>query len=80
MNAKPSTTIAFAASNSSNSINKQLLTYASALVDKAKVEILDLNDFQLPLYSEDFEKQSGSARFSDKTANSRWFYHQPRRT
>lgn len=45
--------IAFAASSSRKSINKQLVRYASTLLDKAKVEVLDLNDYELPLFSQD---------------------------
>ncbi|MEZ4792290.1 MAG: NAD(P)H-dependent oxidoreductase [Gelidibacter sp.] len=51
--------LAFAGSNSSHSINKQLATYASSLVKDAKVTILDLNDFDLPIYSKDFEAKNG---------------------
>jgi NAD(P)H-dependent FMN reductase len=51
--------LAFAASNSSKSINKQLVTYASSLVEGAGVEILDLNDYELPLFSEDKENELG---------------------
>ncbi len=50
---------AFAASSSSRSINKKLVTYAVSLIEGAKVEILDLNDYELPLYSEDKEKELG---------------------
>jgi chromate reductase, NAD(P)H dehydrogenase (quinone) len=51
--------LAFAASNSRKSINKQLVTYAASLVDGAEVEVLDLNDYELPLFSEDREKELG---------------------
>ena len=51
--------IAFAGSNSQHSINKKLVTYAASLFDNAEVEILDLNDFQMPLFSVDVEKQIG---------------------
>ena len=51
--------IAFAASSSRRSINKQLVTYASGLLRDADVEILDLNDFELPLFSVDREKALG---------------------
>ncbi len=47
--------IAFGASSSSKSINKQLATYAANLVEGVDVEILDLNDFPVPIYSEDEE-------------------------
>jgi len=49
--------LAFAASNSKKSINKQLVTYAASLVDGAEVEVLDLNDYELPLFSEGREKE-----------------------
>jgi len=56
--------IAFAASNSRNSINKQLVSYAantfkSKFAPQAHIEILDLNDFETPLYSVDIESENG---------------------
>lgn len=51
--------IAFAGSPSKHSINKKLATYAANLFDNADVEILDLNDFQMPLFSVDIEKEIG---------------------
>jgi NAD(P)H-dependent FMN reductase len=49
----------FAASSSRNSINKQLVTYVAGLLDDAEVEILDLNDYELPLFSVDREAELG---------------------
>lgn len=64
--------IAFAGSNSKTSINKKLATYAASLFENAEVEILDLNDYALPLFSVDLEKesgqQSGAQLFLDKLA------------
>jgi len=54
--------LAFAASNSSKSINKQLATYAASQMkhtDGVDVELLDINDFEMPLFSEDKEAQLG---------------------
>jgi NAD(P)H-dependent FMN reductase len=55
--------VAFAASSSRNSINKQLVTYAASLLNNvdagAEVEILDINDFEMPLFSEDREQELG---------------------
>jgi NAD(P)H-dependent FMN reductase len=51
--------LAFAASSSSTSINKQLATYAASLVEGADIEIVDLNDFEMPLFSEDKEREIG---------------------
>lgn len=49
--------IAFAGSNSSKSINKKLVKYASSLFENAEVEILDLRDYQAPVFSVDVEKE-----------------------
>jgi len=51
--------LAFGASNSSDSINKQLARYASGLFKKTDVELLDLNDYEMPIYSKDREKKDG---------------------
>lgn len=65
--------IAFAGSNSSTSINKQLVTYASSHFNQDQVTVLDLNDFDLPMYSIDLENASGipeaAQRFSDHIKN-----------
>ena len=51
--------LAFGASNSSTSINKQLATYTAGQMTGADVTILDLNDFEMPIYSIDREKAGG---------------------
>ncbi|WNC67691.1 NADPH-dependent FMN reductase [Thalassotalea nanhaiensis] len=51
--------IALAATSSSKSINKTLVTYAANLVENSEVEVLDLNDYELPLFSEDKEAELG---------------------
>lgn len=51
--------IAFAGSNSKESINKQLATYVSGLVEGVNVTLLDLNDYDLPLYGIDLENEKG---------------------
>jgi chromate reductase, NAD(P)H dehydrogenase (quinone) len=51
--------LAFAASNSKHSINKKLATYAASLADGATVEILDLNDYEIPLFSIEREEVLG---------------------
>jgi len=51
--------IAFGASYSKASINKQFATYTASLFKDADVEILDLNYFQLPLFTVDKEKEIG---------------------
>ena len=54
--------IAFAGSNSSKSINKKLVTYASSLFANYEVEILDLRNYQAPLFSVDVEKEIGKSQ------------------
>jgi chromate reductase, NAD(P)H dehydrogenase (quinone) len=51
--------LAFAASNNRNSTNKKLVTYVAGLIKNATVEILDLNDFDMPMYSVDVEREIG---------------------
>lgn len=51
--------IAFGGSPSKNSINKKLATYAAHLFENAEVEVLDLNDYEMPLFSVDIEKEIG---------------------
>jgi len=51
--------LAFAGSSSKHSINKQLATYAASLFENVETEILDLNDYELPLFSVDREKLIG---------------------
>lgn len=47
--------LAFGGSTSKNSINKQLATYASELLENAIAEVIDLNKYSLPMYSIDEE-------------------------
>ncbi len=56
--------LAFAATNSRDGINKRLVSYASrlleeGLVDDVTVETLDLNDFEMPIYSVDRQNEDG---------------------
>lgn len=51
--------IAFGASSSKNSINKQLATYTANQFENSTVEVLDLNAYEMPIYSVDNEKENG---------------------
>ncbi len=51
--------LAFAATNSRTSINKQLLQYAGSLLADVEFELIDLNDYELPLFSVDKEQELG---------------------
>jgi len=51
--------VAFGASSSSSSINKKLATFAANKIPNSQAIILDLNDFEMPIYSEDRDKING---------------------
>lgn len=58
--------LTFAGSSSKNSINKKLAVYASSLFKGAEVEVLDLNDYELPLFSVDLEKEIGKPELANQ--------------
>ena len=47
--------IAFGASSSKTSINKEFATYVAYQFQNASIEILDLNDYEMPIFSVDKE-------------------------
>lgn len=51
--------VAFGASNSSKSINKRLARWTASQTADTEVLFLDLNDFEMPIYSIDREQESG---------------------
>ncbi len=52
--------LVFAATTSRESINRQLLDYAvQLLADDVEVEMIDLNDYEMPIYSIDREQEGG---------------------
>jgi len=61
--------IAFAGSNSTKSINKKLVTYATSLFDSAQTEILDINDYEMPLFSVDREAVLGHPKLAQDFLN-----------
>jgi chromate reductase len=56
--------IAFAATNHSKSIKKLLVEYAASLLTQVEVEIIDLNDYELPLYGQDKEHELGHPKLA----------------
>ena len=48
--------LAFAGSNSSTSINKELVKFAFKSYKEASIEFIDLNDYAMPIFSVDLEK------------------------
>jgi len=51
--------LVFAGSNSKQSINKQLATFVARQLEDAELKMVDLNDFELPIYGIDHEKEFG---------------------
>ncbi|MBE9560417.1 MAG: NAD(P)H-dependent oxidoreductase [Proteobacteria bacterium] len=66
--------LAFAATSSTRSINNQLVRYAASQLEEAEVDMLDINDYELPLFSEDKEVELGQPElakaFLDKISDS----------
>jgi len=66
--------LTFAATSNSKSINKQLASYAASQIADAEIELLDINDYELPLFSEDREVELGQPElakaFLEKIGNS----------
>ena len=66
--------IAFAGSNSKKSINKQLAEFTANQLRDVEVELLDLNDYELPIYGVDYETENGipqnAQAFMDKIKSS----------
>lgn len=62
--------MAFGASASKQSINKQFAKFAANQFDNTDIEVLDLNDFPLPLFTVDAEIEMGipenAKKFHDK--------------
>lgn len=60
---------AFAASNHSNSINKKLVAHIAHQFSANNIEILDLNDYEMPIYSIDRELTNGIPTLALNFAN-----------
>ena len=62
--------LAFGGSSSKHSINKQLAAYAASMFEGGEVDLIDLNDYELPLFNVDREKMIGqppiARQFLDK--------------
>ncbi|MGL4581665.1 MAG: NADPH-dependent FMN reductase [Flavobacterium sp.] len=65
--------LGFAASISSTSINKKLVEFTLSMVPDGELEVIDLNDYLVPLFSVDQEKYGfpeGADRFLEKIKES----------
>ena len=65
--------IAFGASSSRKSINKKFAEYIASQIKGVKVKLLDLNDFEMPIFSVDREQENGihelALKFKDEMIN-----------
>ena len=61
--------LAFAASSNSQSINQTLAKHVAHLIEGANVELLNIDYYEMPLFSEDRERELG------QPALARDFYH-----
>ncbi len=52
--------IAFSGSNSATSINQQLINSVADMITDAEVEVLDLRDFEAPIFGVDLESEIGA--------------------
>ena len=51
--------LAFGASNSKSSLNKRLVTFTANQISSAQLKIIDLNDYEMPIYGIDKEREHG---------------------
>lgn len=66
--------LAIPASSSRKSINKDLINYAASLLGQHDVEVININDYEMPIYSCDLEEAYGvpeqASRFFEKIRQS----------
>ncbi len=58
--------LAFAASNNKKSINRTLAAYAANLMEGATVEVLDIDDYEMPIFSDAREEALGQPELAQK--------------
>lgn len=58
-NVSMATILAFAGSNSSTSINFELVKYTCSLIQNQNIQLLNMVNFPFPMYSSDYEKEKG---------------------
>ena len=61
--------VAFGASSSRQSINKKLATWAANQLTDVEINILDLNDFEMPIFSVDRLQEDGIPQKSQEFRN-----------
>ena len=51
--------LAFGTSNSKTSINQKLALYAAQQINSADISLIDIHDFEMPIFSEERERENG---------------------
>ena len=51
--------LAFGASSAKNSMNKKLASFVANKIAPREAILIDLNDYEMPIYSEDLQNLSG---------------------
>ena len=51
--------LAFGASSSNNSMNKKLASFVAKKIAPQEAVLIDLNDYEMPIYSDDRKKADG---------------------
>ncbi len=57
--------VGFAGTNSKKSINKELLNYILKQINGADINVLDINDFEMPIYSIDRQNEFGFPKHAE---------------
>lgn len=57
--------LGFAGSNSKNSINKELLNYTLNQIQGQEIKVLDINDYEMPIYSIDRQNEFGFPKHAE---------------
>ena len=57
--------LAFSGSNHSKSINQQLVNFTASLIDDIDVKVLDIRNWDIPIYSIDMDPDQTPERVSE---------------
>lgn len=56
--------LVFGASNSADSINSKLASYVAGLINNAEIELLKIDDYEMPIFSIEREKKLGQPQLA----------------
>lgn len=61
--------LAFGASNSRNSVNKAVASFVANRIEGGEVKLIDLNAYEMPIYSIDRERETGVPKLAQEFKN-----------